>query len=454
MGPAIQRQPQGFEMHETLLDCVSGPLEFHRDTTLQSKQHQNGHSGKIGRMKVLDQPISKVWRRPEVLLLLMAAASPISFATWMALIDNFSIHEASFTGKEIGILQSLREVPGFASFAVVWVLLVMREQKLAYLSLLCLGVGTAVTGFFPNVLGLYITTVVMSLGFHYYETVASSLALQWFDKDKAPELLGKVIAVSSAASIVAFGLIWIGFEQLEVGYTWTYLIGGGATIAIALFCWLGFPHYPEKVQQNKHMVLRKRYWLYYVLTFLSGARRQIFIVFAGFLLVEKFDYDVGAVAALYLLNAAINIPAAPAIGRMIARFGERNALIVEYIGLIGVFTAYALVDNGTVAGILYVLDHLFFAMAIAMRTYFQKIADPADIASTAGVSFTINHVAAVVLPALYGVLWLASPALVFLSGAALALASLICALMVPHDPQPGNEVMGWGPHERAVPTRP
>ena len=107
------------------------------------------------------------WQTPENLLLLLAAASPISFAAWMSLLDNFAIHEAAFTGREIGILQSLREIPGFLAFAVVFVLLLMREQTLAYVSLLALGVGTALTGWFPNVLGLYITTVVMSIGFHY-----------------------------------------------------------------------------------------------------------------------------------------------------------------------------------------------------------------------------------------------------------------------------------------------
>tara|TARA_B100000676_G_scaffold309703_1_gene374036 strand:- start:509 stop:934 length:426 start_codon:yes stop_codon:yes gene_type:complete len=134
------------------------------------------------------------WQTPENLLLLLAAASPFSFAAWMSLLDNFAIHEAAFTGREIGILQSLREIPGFLAFAVVFVLLLMREQTLAYVSLLALGVGTALTGWFPNVLGLYITTVVMSIGFHYYETVASSLALQWIDKEHAPRVLGKVLA--------------------------------------------------------------------------------------------------------------------------------------------------------------------------------------------------------------------------------------------------------------------
>ncbi|MAP12166.1 MAG: MFS transporter [Gammaproteobacteria bacterium] len=358
----------------------------------------------------------------------------------MSLLDNFAIHEAAFTGREIGILQSLREIPGFLAFAVVFVLLLMREQTLAYVSLLALGVGTALTGWFPNVLGLYITTVVMSIGFHYYETVASSLALQWIDKEHAPRVLGKVLAAGSAASVFTFALVWLAFEFLDLGYAWTYMAAGGTTFVIGALCWFAFPRFPAKVQQRKQMLLRKRYWLYYALTFLSGARRQIFVVFAGFLLVQKFGFDVGTITALFLVNAVINIFLAPVIGKAIARFGERRALIFEYLGLIGVFVAYALVESGTVAAVLYVVDHLFFALAIAMRTYFQKIADPADIAATAGVSFTINHIAAVLLPAAYGLLWLVSPALVFLSGALLATMSLALSILVPHDPREGNEV--------------
>jgi hypothetical protein len=381
------------------------------------------------------------WRRPEFLLLLMAAAVPLSFATWQALINNFAYERAAFGGVEIGIMQSLREVPGFLAFGVVFLLLLIREQRLAVLSLLLLGLGTAVTGFFPTVLGIYITTLVMSLGYHYYETLQISLSLQWIDKLRAPETLGRLIAAGSLTSIVVYALVWFTSDLLALDYLWIYLIGGGATALIALVAWLGFPQFEQPVEQHKHMVLRKRYWLYYALVFMSGARRQIFIVFAGFLMVEKFHYDVGAIALLFLINAAINVWLAPKIGRLIARVGERKALVFEYLGLIGVFTAYAFVENATVAAGLYVVDHLFFALAIAIKTYFQKIADPADIASTAGVSFTINHIAAVVIPAAFGFLWLASPAAVFLAGSAMACCSLILALNVPRHPRPGEEVL-------------
>ncbi len=395
---------------------------------------------------MIRQSLKRLRNRPEILLFLMAGAVPLSFATWQALLNNFAIERAAFSGAEIGILQSLREVPGFLAFAVVFLLYVLREQHIALVSLTLLGIGTAVTGFFPTVLGLYLTTVFMSVGYHYYETIQTSLSLQWVDKKNAPEVLGRIIAVGAFTSILTFGAIWLAFDFAQLDFVIVYLIAGGATLGIVMMCLLFFPTFPTKVKQVRHMVLRKRYWLYYGLIFLSGARRQIFIVFAGFLMVEKFGYSVAAISTLFLINATLNMLFAARIGRLISVVGERAALIFEYVGLIGVFIAYAFVENSQIAAGLYIVDHFFFALAIAIKTYFQKIADPADIASSAGVSFTINHIAAVVLPAILGVLWLNSPSLVFLVGAGLAGLSLFLSLNIPKQPAPGNEVNfgRWG----------
>ena len=381
------------------------------------------------------------WRRPEIMLLFMAAGVPLSFSTWQTLLNNFAIERAAFTGAEIGVLQSLREIPGFLSLGVIALLWLFREQSLAVLALALLGIGVAATGYFPSVMGLYLTTVVMSMGYHYYETVQSSLALQWIDRERAPETFGRLIAVGSFAGIISYGLIWFAFDVASIDYTTTYLIAGGATTVMAIAAWLIFPRFPQKVQQHRKIVLRSRYWLYYALTFMSGARRQIFIVFAGFLLVEKFGYRVESIALLFLVNGVLNIFLAPRIGRLIGYWGERRALIVEYMGLIVVFLAYAIVESSRVAAGLYIIDHLFFALAIATKTYFQKIADPADIASTAAVGFTINHIAAVVIPVAFGLLWLVSPAAVFVSGAAMAAVSLALAFLVPQKPGPGHETL-------------
>ena len=376
-----------------------------------------------------------------MLILVMAGAVPLGFATWNALLNNFVIERAGFTGAEIGILQSLREVPGFMAFAAVFILILMREQTLALASLLLLGIGTAMTGWFPSVIGLYCTTVLMSLGYHYYATMQKSLVLQWTPLDKTPEMLGRVIAVGSATSIVTFGIVWLAFDFAALDFHWVYMIGGGMTALAALVCWIVYPRFTVGVEQHRHLVFRRRYWLFYLLSFMGGARRQIFIVFAGFLMVEKFGFEVIDITLLFLLNATINMWLAPRVGRLVARWGERRALIFEYIGLIGVFIGYALVENATLAGGLYVLDHLFFALALAINSYFQKIADPADIASTAGVSFSIDHTAAVTVPVVLGFLWLTSPAMVFLAGSAMAAFSLLLACNVPARPSPGNETL-------------
>ncbi len=386
-------------------------------------------------------PAVGTWRNPRVLLFIMAAAMPLSLGTWMALINNFAVERVAFTGADIGLLQSLREIPGFLAFAVVFLLLLVREQSLALMSLALLGIGTAATGLFPSFWGLAFTTLAMSIGFHWYETVNQSLQLQWLEKGEAPVMLGRLIATGSCASLAIYGAIYALLEWGGLGLEWVYVLGGGATLALALLAWSLFPRFPQRVEQRKHLLLRRRYWLYYSLTFLSGARRQIFVVFAGFLLVEKFGFDAAAVSLMFLANMAANLVAAPAIGRLISRWGERRALTVEYLGLIGVFSAYAVVESPWVAVALYILDHLLFAMAIAIKTYFQKIADPTEIAPTAGVAFSINHIAAVAIPVAFGLLWLVSPALVFFAGAGMAGCSLVLARLVPNQPRPGNETV-------------
>ena len=168
----------------------------------------------------------------------------IGFATWMALLNNFVIEKAAFTGADIGMLQSIREIPGFLAFTAVFVLLILKEQTFAYLSLALLGVGIALTGYFPSVLGLYFTTFIMSVGFHYFETVKQSLSLQWFSIEEAPPMLGKLIAASSIASLVAYSFLWVAQDHLGLSYKAIYLVGGGACLIPVSYTHLTLPTTP------------------------------------------------------------------------------------------------------------------------------------------------------------------------------------------------------------------
>ncbi|MFK7863253.1 MAG: MFS transporter [Pseudohongiellaceae bacterium] len=375
----------------------------------------------------------------KTLLYLLAIGNTLAFATWQVMLNNYAVENAAFTGEEIGVLQSLREVPGFLAFTAILVMLFIRQQSFAILSLAILAVGTAITAFYPSALWLYFTTVLMSIGFHYLETLHSSLSLQWLAKEEAPVILGKLLSVKAFTNIAVLGAIYLYLMVFVANYNLIYMLAGGAALLIAGYCWLAIPHFEEKVPQRKTLFLRKKYWLYYSLTFLAGARRQIFVVFAGFLLVEKFNFPVENVVLMTLVNAALTYWLAPKIGSLISYIGERRTLTLEYVGLIIVFLSYAFVDSVMVAVALYLIDHLFFAMAIAIKTYFQKIADPADIAATSSISFTINHIAAVILPAALGLVWVFNHSAVFIIGAGIALCSLVLSQLIPDRPAPDNE---------------
>lgn len=380
------------------------------------------------------------WKTPQNFLIIISIVVPIAFSSWMALLNNFVIEKANFDGADIGLLQSVREIPGFLAFTAVFVLMFIREQKFMLLALGALTLGTAITGFFPSLFGLLLTTLLMSTGFHYFETLKQSLSLQWLSKDEAPEMLGKFISVGALASLITYGALWVCLEVFQMDFKWVYLTFGGIGFLLVIWMVFAFPQFQTQVQQNKKLVLRKRYWLYYALTFMSGARRQIFTVFAGFLMVEKFGYSAADITMLFLINYLFNFLFAKRIGKFIGKVGERKALLFEYTGLIFVFIGYGLVQSAEWAAALYVIDHLFFALALAIKTYLQKIADPADMASTAGVSFTINHIAAVFIPVSFGLIWLVSPSAVFYIGATMAAVSFILSLNIPAKPEEGNEV--------------
>lgn len=385
------------------------------------------------------------WRRPIFLLYLFAAAVPIAFNVWSALLNNFVIERAGFTGVEIGWLHTVREIPGFLAVGVIVLIMFMREQVLGLIAMLLLGVATALTAWFPSFGGLLVITMLSSIGFHYFETVNMSLQLQWISKERAPIELGKIVAIGSGASLVSYGLLMLTWKTFELSYNFVYMLSGGIVAVIAVFCMFAYPQYESPHPQLKTFVLRKRYWLYYALQFMSGARRQIFVVFAAFMMVERFGFEVHEVTGLMLINFVANMFFAPLMGKAVAKWGERRALIFEYAGLIIVFLAYGgiyMFGWGVVlAASLYVIDHMFFALAFALKTYFQKIADPQDIAPTAAVAFTINHIAAVFLPVLLGYLWVTSPSAVFVLAAGMAVTSLILSMMIPRHPTKGHETV-------------
>ena len=356
-------------------------------------------------------------------LAVLSISATVGLQTWRTLFDNFAVRVAGLEGSHIGAIQSIREIPGFLALLAVYVMLIIKEHRLSALSVLILGIGVSFTGFFPSFSGIIFTTLVMSFGFHYFETTNQSLTLQYFDKDISPWVFGKLRSYGAASNVFVGIAIW--FLAPVLNYTQIYLLMGGLIILAGSWAYFQNPTEQDIVAQRKKMIFRKKYGLFYFLTLMSGARRQIFIAFAVFLLVKKFAFSVQQVTMLFVVNNLINYFLSPMIGKAIIRFGERKVLSLEYLSLIGIFIAYATVESKWIVGILYVLDHIFFNFAIAIRTYFQKIGDPRDIAPSMAVGFTINHIVAVIFPVIGGLLWMVDYRIPFICGAFMSMISLI-----------------------------
>jgi hypothetical protein len=356
-------------------------------------------------------------------LMVLTICSTMGLQAWRTLFDNFSVNVVGLDGHHIGVIQSVREIPGFLALLVVFVMLLFREHKISSLSILTLAVGVGITGFFPSYAGLIVTTLIMSLGFHYYETTFQSLTLQYFDQKTSPIVFGKLRGIGAASNIAIGALIFVLAAYLS--YTQIYVLVGALIFVAGIWSFAQKPTDPNIEPQHKRMIFRKRYWLYYYLTFMAGARRQIFVAFAVFLLVKKFEFNVQEITILFVVNNVINYFLSPMIGRAIVRFGERKVLSAAYFSLMFIFLAYAVVDSKLMVAALYVLDHIFFNFAMAIRTFFQKIGDAPDIAPSMAMGFTINHIGAVVFPVMGGLLWMIDYRIPFVAGAVLSLFSLL-----------------------------
>jgi len=365
------------------------------------------------------------------------------FNTWRALFNNFAVEELGVRADQIGIIQSIREVPGLLGFALGFLVLWLSEMRVMGLSVLLLGVGLVIIGGAHGLSILIMGTVVMSVGFHFFYPSNSSVVLMEIGKQEAPKVLGRLRSVSSFAAVVGTLVVWVFVEGVDFGplniaawgYRTTFYVTGAIVIVGSV---IAFGNGRRRVIQRKKrkIVFRRNYWLYYLLTFMMGSRRHIFTTFAIFMLVDVHGISVRQTAVLFLVNNLINTYASAQLGNFVVRFGERKMLTLNFIGLIGVFLGYAYATYLPLLYVLFVLDNIFFSFNLAVDSYFQKIArSPEEITSNVSMAQTINHVSALVVPVLGGILWeQISPSATFWAGVGIAVISLILVQFIRTEP--------------------
>lgn len=361
-------------------------------------------------------------------LLILAICANSGLQGWTALFTNYAKEIVGVNGFQIGLSQSVREIPGFLSFAAVYLFLVFKEHRLSAWSVVLLGTGISLTGVFTSFGGLLMTTFIMSVGFHFFETTNKSLTVQYFNTSDSPVVFARMRGYGALANIVIGFIIWA--LSFVLPYKYTFLILGVFIILSGIRMLYVNPLKHEIPYQHKKLIFRKKYWLFYVLNFLAGTRRQIFTVFAIFLLVDRYNLGLRIVTGIYVINYALTYLLNPQISNALNKYGERVVLSLESASLIVLFLGYAFISNVWIVVGLFILDSIFFNFSIGLNTYLQKTADPEDLGSSTAIGFTINHISAVIIPFFGGVLWMLNWRLPFLVGTGFALVSLIFTQMI------------------------
>ena len=353
----------------------------------------------------------------------------IGFYAWRVMFNNFAVEVFDASPTDVGLIQAAREIPGLLAFGVGALVLYLTESKIAAFSIIAVGVGLLLCGLSPDLMTLGLATVVMSFGFHYFEPTNSSQLLMLTKSDELGRSQGKLRSWESLAGLIGAGLVLT--LTLYLSFRTTFFLIGGLVSVIGLYLVAALPSNRGKTDRRK-VRIKKKYWLYYTLSFLRGCRRHIFTTFAIFLLVKVHHLGIMEISLLMLANSAITIFTNRWMGFISDALGERIVLAGCSLMLVFIFCGYAFVSYLPLLIGFYIADNVLFASSIALKSYLRKISTPQDLTSCLAFGMTANHITAIVIPILGGIAWATfGYQVTFLAGAAIVFVDMLFALRIP-----------------------
>lgn len=369
--------------------------------------------------------------RRRGLFFLGAASAAVGMALFLqlGLNSNFVGQTMHLSGAQQGVLETFREFCGITALGLLALLASLAEPLIGAAMLALLGLGLGGYFFVQDYTWMILASLVWSQGFHVWVPLPGSMTLALAEPGRAGFRLGQMQAagaVGSAAGLVAaLGLVYFDVCGIRA----LYLLAGAAALVGAACC-LGIPCQMKATRPR--LVFRRRYSLYYLLTFLEGWRKQVCLAFAGYLLVTRYGTPLEVMLLLWLSTQVISWFLAPVVGRWIDRVGERRALVFYYGSMALLFSGYGLLEDRRLLYGLFVTDNAFFAFTMALTTYVNRIAPPAEHTATLSMGVAMNHIAAAVMPLTGGLLWnYVGYRWAFVTGVVAAVLSVLVALRLP-----------------------
>ncbi|NLF38385.1 MFS transporter [bacterium] len=401
--------------------------------------HSAGSAGAFQTMLSLGSFIRDIrGSRNLALFLTGMALLGIAGGVFETTFNNYLSDVFNLSADARGFLEFPRELPGFLTALFAGALFFLPETHIAAASALAVGagmIGIALCG--PSWYAMLAFMTLWSTGVHLSMPVRSSLGMELARGERRGKRLGEISSTAIAASMVGCAVVWVAMKHLHASYGAIFGVGGVAALIAGIV--LARMRMPGAHLRRPKFVWHREYWLYYVLAFLFGARKQIFITFGPWVLVRIFHQPAYIFAQLWIVSAVLGIVFQPLLGRAIDHFGERSVLIVDSMLIFLVCAGYGfshLIGNQTFALWLlyacYVGDQLLFGVNMARDTYLAKIAVRQEhVAPTLSLGVTINHAVSMSIPALGGLMWMRyGHSSVFLGAAAVAVVMLFFSMAV------------------------
>jgi predicted MFS family arabinose efflux permease len=398
-------------------------------------------------VQVYSRTLARLRRTPRELILFAIAALAMgaSYSMYDSSFNNFLNESFALTPFQRSFLEVPRELPGVLVVFVSAALWFLSSRRLGVVCMLMGAVGAVFIGFASSSYALMVVWLfIYSMGQHLFMPLSPTIGMELANPGQTGRRLGQLNALRNAAVITGGIIVALGFRYLNFQFEHVFVLTAGGLVLAALMMFLMTPTPPNRAKS--YLQLHREYNLYYSLSVISGARKQLFLTFAPWVLVTIFHQPAQIIATLLVISGIIGVLFQPLLGWSIDRFGERLVLVLEALILIFVCFGYGFARTFFPEGIAfyvvcacYLVDQMIFSVSMARSTYMKKIAlrpDHVQPALTAGV--TIDHVFSVAAALLGGLIWNRFGfQYVFLFGMLIAVVNFFVALQV-RIPQPAN----------------
>ncbi|HHX65292.1 MAG TPA: MFS transporter [Chloroflexi bacterium] len=309
---------------------------------------------------------------------------------------NFLVDTLNLDGNQVMWLEGIREIPGLGLMFIAALLVRLPLTYRAAGSLLLMGIGYGLYALTNSYTTLIAVALLSSLGFHNWTPLQGSLAMSLTTRERSGRVMGSMTSVMSLATIVGMGIIALTTRIFHNMSLRTFYVAGGSLIVLAAVLLLRLPkNVGSTAARPPRLLIKRRYWLYYVLILFQGARTQVFHAFGALVLVSYYHMDVSNVSLFLLVGAVVNLLGTPILGSLIDRYSERVVLSIGYATLALCFVGYATIHNPWVLGVLLIIINLLLTLQMGLSTYVNRIAPKEELTPTLTTGVSVNHITSV-----------------------------------------------------------